>query len=106
VLYQTWQRGSAEDYDAWANEFGNGPGWTFKSLLPYFKKSENWSFPPLVLAEQENPPSLREAHGFGGPVQVHNLFESLIFLNTNPVYGSGHIQQLLSYIDSEVLHGC
>jgi choline dehydrogenase-like flavoprotein len=31
-----FDRGSAADYDAWA-DLGN-PGWTFKELLPYFKK--------------------------------------------------------------------
>jgi choline dehydrogenase-like flavoprotein len=31
-----FDRGSASDYDAWA-ELDN-PGWTFKELLPYFKK--------------------------------------------------------------------
>ena len=32
-------RGNAADYDSWA-ELGNS-GWSFKELLPYFKRSEN-----------------------------------------------------------------
>ena len=32
-----FNRGSAEDYDAW-EELGN-PGWGWQSLLPYFKKA-------------------------------------------------------------------
>jgi choline dehydrogenase-like flavoprotein len=35
-----FNRGSAEDYDAWA-ELGNGVGWSWNGLLPYFKKVEN-----------------------------------------------------------------
>ena len=31
-----FNRGSAEDYDAW-ERLGN-PGWSWKALLPYFKK--------------------------------------------------------------------
>ncbi len=33
-----WLRGSASDYDAWA-EAGN-PGWSFADLLPYFQRAE------------------------------------------------------------------
>ena len=34
----TWLRGSASDFDAWA-EAGN-PGWSFADLLPYFQRAE------------------------------------------------------------------
>ncbi|KKY51336.1 choline dehydrogenase [Pseudomonas amygdali pv. tabaci str. ATCC 11528] len=36
-------RGQAADYDAWA-EAGN-PGWSYKEVLPYFKRSESWEGP-------------------------------------------------------------
>src|SRR5262249_32979145 len=35
-----WSRGHRADYDAWA-ESGN-PGWDFQSVLPLFKRSEDW----------------------------------------------------------------
>ena len=58
-------RGQAEDYDEWAR-LGN-PGWDFKSVLPYFLKSE----------DQQRGRS--EWHGTGGPLSVQDL------RHTNPL---------------------
>jgi choline dehydrogenase len=52
-------RGQPEDYDRWA-ALGN-KGWSFKEVLPYFKKSE----------DQERGAS--EYHGVGGPQKVSDL---------------------------------
>ncbi len=52
-------RGQAEDYDRW-EALGN-KGWSFKEVLPYFKKSE----------DQEDGAS--EYHGVGGLLKVSNL---------------------------------
>jgi choline dehydrogenase len=52
-------RGQPEDYDRWS-EMGN-KGWSFKEVLPYFKKSE----------DQERGAS--EYHGVGGPLKVSDL---------------------------------
>ena len=49
-------RGQPEDYDDWRI-----PGWDFKSLLPYFKKSENQAR------------GASEWHGVGGPFEVGDL---------------------------------
>ena len=54
-------RGHASDYDAWANA-GN-PGWSYKEVLPYFKKSEDFD-------RGEN-----EYHGSGGLLHVTTKYE-------------------------------
>ncbi|KAL8646620.1 MAG: hypothetical protein Q9226_006779 [Calogaya cf. arnoldii] len=60
-----FNRGSAADYDGWET-LGN-PSWGFKSLLPYFQKSENFTPPPPKLAEYPISSDL-EPHGTTGPV--------------------------------------
>ncbi len=52
-------RGNQRDYDRWA-ELGND-GWSFKDILPYFKKSE----------DRERGES--NYHGVGGPLNVADL---------------------------------
>ncbi|GGX68441.1 choline dehydrogenase [Tateyamaria omphalii] len=54
-------RGHATDYDNWAYQ-GN-PGWDYESVLPYFKKSEDFD-------GGEN-----EYHGVGGPLHVTTDYE-------------------------------
>jgi choline dehydrogenase len=49
-------RGNKDDYDEW-ERMGN-KGWSFKDVLPYFKKSE----------DQQHGPS--DYHGVGGPIAV------------------------------------
>jgi len=52
-------RGQKEDFDRW-EALGN-KGWSFKDVLPYFKKSE----------DQER--GANEYHGVGGPLKVSDL---------------------------------
>jgi len=55
-----YTRGHPSDYDDWASA-GN-PGWSFREVLPYFRRSENNpNFP-------DSP-----YHGTGGPTNVTNL---------------------------------
>ncbi len=54
-----YARGHASDYDSWAAE-GN-PGWSFKDVLPYFKRAEH------------NERGADELHGTGGPLNVMDL---------------------------------
>ncbi|KAJ5935934.1 glucose dehydrogenase [Penicillium verhagenii] len=57
--YGTWTRGNAADYDLWA-ELVNDEAWSYKSLLPYFKRTEtHWD------ANAD-----ASVHGRSGP--VHN----------------------------------
>ena len=52
-------RGNRRDYDGW-NQLGN-EGWSYKDVLPYFKKAENYSG------------GANEYHGVGGPLSVIDL---------------------------------
>ncbi len=54
-------RGHASDYDNWA--YMGNPGWDYESVLPYFKKSEDFE-------GGEN-----EYHGVGGPLRVTTEYE-------------------------------
>jgi choline dehydrogenase len=54
-----YMRGAARDFDDW-QQLGN-PGWSYASVLPYFKKSEH----------QERGPS--PYHAIGGPLHVSDL---------------------------------
>jgi len=51
-----WFRGQPDDYDAW--ERAGATGWNYASLLPYFRRSEDW----------EGGPSAHR--GGGGPMRV------------------------------------
>ncbi len=53
-----YMRGQREDYDEWAALPGCD-GWSYKELLPYFKKSENYDAGPAD-----------EYHGHGGELNV------------------------------------
>lgn len=43
VNFMIYSRGSPADYDDWAAQ-GN-PGWSYRDVLPYFRKSENCELP-------------------------------------------------------------
>jgi len=54
-------RGAKSDYDAWA--YNGAPGWSYRDVLPYFKKSEDYEYGPS------------EYHGTGGPLPVTHIKE-------------------------------
>ncbi|MBO9134967.1 GMC family oxidoreductase N-terminal domain-containing protein [Rhizobium sp. B230/85] len=51
-----WYRGHPMDYDAW--EAAGAKGWSFKDMLPFFKRSEDW---------EDGASDLR---GAGGPLRI------------------------------------
>lgn len=54
---QLYTRGNARDYDLWAREEGC-EGWDYRSVLPYFKRSE------------DNQRFADDYHSYGGPLGV------------------------------------
>ncbi|KAI0015619.1 hypothetical protein F4780DRAFT_773439 [Xylariomycetidae sp. FL0641] len=62
-----FDRGLKEDYAAWAT-LGN-EGWDWDGLLPYFKKSEDFTAPDPEYAKVANITYNDEVHGHDGPVQ-------------------------------------
>lgn len=52
-------RGQQQDYDGWAQR-GNS-GWSWKEVLPYFKKSENWKGPHSTNRGSSGPLTINES---------------------------------------------
>jgi choline dehydrogenase-like flavoprotein len=61
---QIYTRGAAADYDEWARDHG-APGWSYRDVLPYFKRAEN------------NQRFANEYHAYGGPLGVSNPISPL-----------------------------
>ncbi|KAF8853780.1 alcohol oxidase [Acephala macrosclerotiorum] len=75
INYQMYNRGHVSDYDAWA-ALGN-PGWDFASMLPYFKKHENFSDPSTYASKNNIPLETTydlNFHGNEGP--IHTSFST------------------------------
>ncbi|KAK3391535.1 hypothetical protein B0T20DRAFT_423956 [Sordaria brevicollis] len=60
-------RGKPDDYNKWG-DVGN-PGWSWKKLLPFFLKSENFTRPDPSFAKTANISWDDSVRGNGGPVQ-------------------------------------
>src|SRR5580698_10937860 len=64
--YMAYVRGHPGDYDAWAK--AGAAGWSYRELLPYFKKSEG-----LVRTDETNSDDIdldADAHNTAGPLGV------------------------------------
>jgi choline dehydrogenase len=79
-----WARGHRADYDGWA-EAGNA-GWDFHSVLPLFKKSEDWE-------DGEN-----EFRGAGGPIHVERARDlhpvAAAFIDAGRSYGMPYFDDM------------
>ncbi|KAF9327595.1 hypothetical protein BG006_009107 [Podila minutissima] len=98
-----YTRGPKEDYDYWAKEVGD-QSWSYKEVLPYFKKSECFHDPSLPADHPLGPRTSRvyqpeydtfesEYHGTEGPWKVafHNLYKSAEgFIRANKAMGIRH----------------
>lgn len=56
-----WMRGDASDYDLWAS-LVKDPKWSYRGLLPYFRKIENYHTRQVNVHE----------HGFEGPIHTQS----------------------------------
>ncbi|MCI0749786.1 MAG: choline dehydrogenase [Nevskiales bacterium] len=63
-----YTRGHAWDYDHWA-DLGNS-GWSYREVLPFFRKSENYE---VAASSAAPPPDVVEFHGRGGPLNIAEL---------------------------------
>lgn len=61
INYMAYVRGHPGDFDAWAE--GGASGWSYRNVLPYFKKSEG-------LVPSEDVSIDAEAHNAAGPLGV------------------------------------
>ena len=61
---QLYTRGAAADYDDWVSKAG-ADGWSYRDVLPYFKRSEN------------NQRFTNAFHSYGGPLGVSNPISPL-----------------------------
>jgi len=79
-----WARGNRADYDGWARA-GNA-GWDFHSVLPLFKKSEDW---------EDGESELR---GAGGPIRVERARDlhpvAAAFIEAGQSYGMPYLDDI------------
>jgi hypothetical protein len=71
LTYHNYARGSIDEYDAW-EELGN-TGWNWRSLYPYFTKTDDVTPGPVgFLPGVTQPPGLANAQAgaVGGPIKV------------------------------------
>ncbi|XP_055644520.1 glucose dehydrogenase [FAD, quinone]-like [Toxorhynchites rutilus septentrionalis] len=84
INYMIYNRGNPADFDRWA-AMGNKQ-WSYREVLPYFKKSEKVTF-----EDTNRPPQ----HGKGGPVNVeyvpHRSPLVHAFIEANKQLGRGRV---------------
>ncbi|KAF5011439.1 hypothetical protein FDECE_2459 [Fusarium decemcellulare] len=76
-----FDRGSASDYDRWA-ELGN-KGWDWNTLLPFFKKNEKFSPPSDDIADEYDITVDASAHGTSG--YMHSTYSPFFWPTTKNI---------------------
>jgi choline dehydrogenase len=76
-------RGDRADYEEWSKDLGC-EGWSWDEVLPYFKKSENFSGPPSQVHGQTGP------LGVGRPKMQHPLAQ--VFVDGCVEYGLPRVE--------------
>jgi len=69
VNWLVWLRSAKAEYDSWETQLGDA-GWSWDTLLPYFKKSETFTPPSSDYAHKGNISWIESVHGLNGPVHV------------------------------------
>src|SRR5262249_36552891 len=79
-----WARGHRADYDGWAAS--DNPGWDFDSVLPLFKKSEDW---------EDGASKFR---GAGGPIHIERAPDlhpvAAAFIDAGRSYGMPYLDDV------------
>ncbi|KAI5639838.1 GMC oxidoreductase domain-containing protein [Phthorimaea operculella] len=73
INYQIYSRGVPADYDEWETV---APGWSWKDVLPYFKKFEGMTDPEMF-----SQPEHAELHSADGPILISKPNTNNYFTN-------------------------
>lgn len=103
-----YDRVDREDYQRWAALL-NDSNWSYESILPYFKKSENFTY------TRPNSPIDIDFHGYNGPVHTtqivpaknvsSNIIEGSVQLGYNEIDYNGKEKQGISVLQFTVKDG-
>lgn len=91
INYMQYVRGHPEDYDSWGVE-----GWSFKELLPFFKRSEDMKDPKLATSA---------LHGTGGPLQVTKVVPHPLVTKFLEAGAQAGVPTVADYNDPEQMLG-
>ncbi|KAK0057290.1 glucose dehydrogenase [FAD quinone] [Biomphalaria pfeifferi] len=103
INYMQWSRGHRRDYDRWAEQ--GAAGWSYKDVLPYFKKSED--VVPKHLANEEY-------RGTQGPMKITQIkpsplsstfIEAVKLLGYSETDFNGEYQEGVGYTQSNIFKG-
>ncbi|XP_046560410.1 glucose dehydrogenase [FAD, quinone]-like [Haliotis rubra] len=101
--YMVYVRGNRHDYDGWAAT--GCEGWSYKDVLPYFKKSEDIQIPNLTKSDY---------HGHEGPLTVtgvssiplsDHIIKAGVEIGYNETDSNGESQEGFSRVQATIKNG-